>query len=79
MKYPRIGKQFWIKPPTVLTSKRVSCITIKNYEVQMAPSSTAVKLKIMCKHLPTTGDIFKKNVTGYRQMLEKCQCFKANA
>ena len=33
----------------------------------------------MCKHLPTTGDIFKKNVTGYRQMLEKCQWFKANA
>ena len=34
---------------------------------------------IMCKHLPTTGDIFKKNVAGYRQMLEKCQWFKANA
>ena len=38
-----------------------------------------IKLINMCKHLPTTGDIFKKNVTGCRQMLENCQWFEANA
>ena len=33
----------------------------------------------MGEHLPTTGDIFKKNVTSFRQMLKKCQWFEANA